>query len=63
MKRTPAKLKENVLTVSAPRAAELLGVSLTTIKKGMREGKIPTVTIAKRKLVSMPPLLRMLGAA
>lgn len=63
MKPNLANLAEEALTLSAPRAAKLLGVSLSTVKKGMREGRIPTVTIATRKLVSVPQLLRLFDAA
>lgn len=51
------------ITVSVPRAAEILGISASSAYAAVREGKFPTkvIQIGGRYVIPTKPLLELLG--
>ncbi|WP_313550910.1 helix-turn-helix domain-containing protein [Corynebacterium sp.] len=51
------------ITVSVPRAAEILGVSASSAYAAVREGKFPTkvIQVGGRYVIPTKPLLELLG--
>lgn len=48
-------------TVSVEEAAALLGISLGSARKAVRNGEVPALRLGSRWLVPVPKLLAMLG--
>jgi excisionase family DNA binding protein len=49
------------LTLSVAEAAEITGLSQHAIRRGMRDGTIPSLAIGRLMRVPRLPLLRILG--
>jgi len=50
-------------TLSVREAAAILGVSLDSVYDAIRRKQIPSLSIGRRRLVPLYPLLHQLGAA
>ena len=49
-------------TLSVEATARLLGISLGSARKAVRNGELPSLRLGARWLVPVPKLLEMLGA-
>jgi len=49
-------------TISVEEFAQLVGISLGSARKAVRDGSVPTLRLGARYLVPVPKLLQMLGA-
>jgi len=49
-------------TISVEEFAALIGISLGSARKAVREGSVPSLRLGARYLIPVPKLLRMLGA-
>jgi len=52
---------EGRATITIEEAAELLGVSRATAYEAARTGQLPALSLGRRRLVSVPRLLAILG--
>lgn len=57
---TDQLLEQGVLTLSIKEAAELLNVNPRLVSKECTTGVIPSVTLGRRRLVLLRPLVEML---
>lgn len=48
-------------TVTVPEAGAVLGICTRSAYNAARRGDLPTITVGRRTLVPVQPLLRLLG--
>jgi excisionase family DNA binding protein len=50
-----------VVVFTVPQVAELLGISVNSVYRGVARGELPSIRVGRRLLVPRPALERLLG--
>jgi excisionase family DNA binding protein len=54
-------LSSDRTTITVPEAASLMGADPRTVRRGIEEGKIPSIRIGRKVLILVAPFLVLLG--